>query len=326
MPKFKRVKYNPVDYPNYNIAIPVINPQGTNLDDDNVVGYNESYNGSAVFDAANKNNQDVYIYTDYNNRPVTEQYLSDNNLLFDQNGVQQIGKILPEVEVKSVPKIYNMGQYGDLIPIMANNYDEAIHKFKQKHPHEYSDPTNNMLNNGLFTALTLGANNIGSKLISKLPPMGEFTRSFAITSGPTTILARKLYKTANETSSPREFINTLFGTTPEKDILKRYKNPADINAESNYQLSVLGYKNFDDFYKGLQSAKQQAEKTNSFRDNAAYRMYLRDREEVERLRKQRDQILEKYNKLSLQKKKEDQALQEELNDNRNSNKYKIYYK
>lgn len=60
--------------------------------------------------------------------------------------------------------------------------------------------------------------------------------------------------------------------------------------------------------------------------NAAYRTYLRDKEEVERLRWQRDQILEKYNKLSLQKKKEDQALQEELNDNRNSNKYKIYYR
>lgn len=260
MPKFKRVKYNPVDYPNYNIAIPVINPQGTNLDDDNVTGYNEPYNGATIFDVANKNNQDVYIYTDYNNRPVTEQYLSDNNLLFDENGVQQLGKILPEVEVRSVPKLYNMGQYGDLIPIMANNYDEAIHKFKQKHPHEYSDPTNNALNNGLFTALTFGANNIGSKLVSRIPEMGETARSLTVLTVPTTTLAGRVYKVASETHNPGEFVDMYFGLDHEKNILKRYKSKADIDKEANNQLSVLGYKSFDDFYKGLQSAKQQAEK------------------------------------------------------------------
>lgn len=324
MPKFKRVKYNPVDYPNYNIAIPVINPQGTNLDDDNVTGYNEPYNGATIFDVANKNNQDVYIYTDYNNRPVTEQYLSDNNLLFDENGVQQLGKILPEVEVRSVPKLYNMGQYGDLIPIMANNYDEAIHKFKQKHPHEYSDPTNNVLNNGLFTALTFGANNIGSKLVSRIPEMGETARSLTVLTVPTTTLAGRVYKVASETHNPGEFVDMYFGLDHEKNILKRYKSKADIDKEANNQLSVLGYKSFDDFYKGLQSAKQQAEKTNSFRDNAAYQMYLSDKEDVDQLLQDRDQIQENYNKALLQKKKEEQKTQEKMN--RNSNKYKIYYK
>lgn len=324
MPKFKRVKYNPVDYPNYNIAIPMINPQGTNTDDNNISGYNESYNDAAVFDAANKNNRDVYIYTDYNNRPITEQYLSDNNLLFDENGVQQIGKILPEVEVKSVPKMYNMGQYGDLIPIMANNYDEAIHKFKQKHPHEYSDPTNNALNNGLFTALTLGANNIGNKLVSKIPEMGEYTRSFSILAGPTAVLAGRVYKSASEAHNPGEFVDMYFGLDHEKNILKRYKSKADIDEEANYQLSELGYKSFDDFYKGLQSAKQQAEKTNSFRDNAAYQMYLNDKEYVDQLLQGRDQIQENYNKALLQKKREEQKTQGKMD--RNSNKYKIYYK